>query len=74
MRSYDDTAKGRYGSGKRRRRVEPTDGWERVELPCRRPEQSAYEEIRPSVLFGVSVAERAAETGAAGRTIYRKAS
>ena len=32
----------------------------------------AYEEIRPLTLFGSSVAERAAETGIAERTLYRR--
>src|SRR5215217_8799168 len=37
--------------GTRRRRVEPTDEWEQLKLLCRWPEQLAYEEIRPTVLF-----------------------
>ena len=40
--------------GTRRRRVEPTDEWEQLKLLCRWPEQLAYEEIRPTVLFGSS--------------------
>ena len=61
------------GNGRRRRRrVEPTDGWEQLELLCRWPEQLAYEEIRPLVLFGSPVAERAEETGSSGRTLYRR--
>ena len=36
----------------RRRRVEPTDGWEQIELLCGWPEQRDYELIRPLVLFG----------------------
>lgn len=51
-------------SGKRRR-VEPTDDWEQLELLCGWPEQRGYELIRPIVLFGVPAAERARETGAA---------
>jgi hypothetical protein len=35
-----------------RRRVEPTDGWEQIELLCGWPEQRDYELIRPLVLFG----------------------
>jgi putative transposase len=58
----------------RRRRVEPTDDWEQLEFLCRWPEQLAYEEIRPLVLFGDSVAERARVTGSAERTLYRKIS
>jgi putative transposase len=59
-------------SGRRRRRAEPTDDWD--QLLCAWPEQVAYEEIRPLVLFGSSVAERAEETGSAERTLYRKTS
>jgi hypothetical protein len=36
----------------RRRRVEPTDEWEQIELLCGWPEQRDYELIRPLVLFG----------------------
>ncbi len=66
-----ETNMGRRG---RRRRVEPTDDWEQLEFLCRWPEQLAYEEIRPLVLFGDSVAERARVTGSAERTLYRKIS
>lgn len=59
--------------GTRRRRVEPTDEWEQLKLLCRWPEQLAYEEIRPTVLFGSSVRDRAEETGSSERTLYRKA-
>lgn len=62
------------GKGKRRRRVEPSDDWEQLELLCRWPEQSAYEEIRPLVLFGLLVAQRAEETGSSERTLYRRIS
>lgn len=60
--------------GRRRRRIEPTDDWEQLELLCRWPEQVAYEEIRTLVLFGDSVADRARVTGSAERTLYRKVS
>ena len=59
--------------GTRRRRVEPTDECEQLKLLCRWPEQLAYEEIRPTVLFGSSVRDRAQETGSSERTLYRKA-
>jgi Winged helix-turn helix len=36
------------------------------------PEQERYEEIRPLVLFDVSVAERAAEVGTSKSTLYRR--
>lgn len=62
------------GERKRRRRVEPTDDWEQLELLCRWPEQLAYEEIRPLVLFGLPVAERAKQTGSSERTLYRRVS
>lgn len=59
--------------GRRRRpRVDPTDDWEQLELLCAWQEQKEYERIRPLVLFGGSVPERAAETGASERTLYRK--
>ena len=60
------------GGRRRKRRVEPTDDWEQLALLCGWPEQLAYEEIRPLTLFGSSVAERAAETGIAERTLYRR--
>ena len=59
---------------RRRRRVEPTDEWEQIELLCRWAEQAAYEEIRPTALFGVPVPERAEQTGSSERTLYRKVS
>ena len=59
--------------GTRRRRGEPSDEWEQLKLLCRWPEQLAYEEIRPTVLFGSSVRDRAEETGSSERTLYRKA-
>jgi putative transposase len=61
------------GGRRRRRRVEPTEDWGQLKLLCGWPEQVEYEEIRPLVLFGSSVAERAEETGTAERTLYRKA-
>jgi transposase len=56
-----------------RRRMEPTDDWEQLRFRFTWPEQASYELIRPVVLFGRTPAERAQETGAAVRTIYRKA-
>lgn len=53
----------------RRRRVEPTEEWEQIELLCAWPEQREYELIRPLVLFG----GRAEETSAASKsTLQRK--
>ena len=61
-------------SSRRRRRVEPTDEWEQIELLCGWPEQRAYELIRPMVLFGAPANGRSEETGASsGRTLRRRA-
>lgn len=57
----------------KRVRVEPTDEWRQVELLTRSPEQRDDDLLRPVVLFGRSPAERAQETGAAERTLYRQA-
>src|SRR5690349_18096220 len=57
---------------RQRQRIEPTDEWQQLELLARAPGQRTYELIRPVVLFGRSPAERAAETGAAERTLYRQ--
>jgi hypothetical protein len=56
-----------------RPRVAPTDDWHQIALLARAPGQWTYELIRPVVLFGKSPAERAAETGAAVRTVSRQA-
>jgi len=50
-------------SSQRRRRVEPTDEWEQIELLCGWPEQRDYELIRPMVLFGTPADGRPQETG-----------
>jgi putative transposase len=57
---------------RRRRRVGPTDDWEQLELLCAWEEQRKYERIRPLVLFGEPVPERAAETSTSERTLYRR--
>lgn len=58
----------------RRRRAEPTEDWEQIELLCGWPEQRDYELIRPLVLFGGPASERAEETRAASeRTLRRRA-
>lgn len=46
-----------------RSRVDPTDDREQLELWCAWDEQRGYERIRPLVLFGSPVPERAAQTG-----------
>jgi len=38
------------------------DDWGQLELLCRWPEQLAYEQVRPLVLFGMQVSELAKET------------
>ena len=58
--------------GRRRRKVEHTDDWQELLSLFDWPEQEAYEELRPLVLFGDSVAERARETGTPERTMYRR--
>ena len=58
--------------GRRRRRVDPTDYWEQLELLCVWDEQKEYERIRPQVLFGWPVPERSAETGVSQRVLYRR--
>lgn len=57
---------------KRRERREPTDDWDQLVLLFEWSEQREYEEFRPLVLFGGSVAERSRETGTPERTLYRK--
>jgi len=57
---------------RRRRRVDPTDDWKQLELLCVWEEQIEYERIRPLVLFGGPVPERAEQTGVSERTLYRR--
>jgi putative transposase len=57
----------------KRQPITPTDDWQQLQLLLAWPEQILYELIRPVVLFGRSPARRATETGAAARTIHRKA-
>ncbi len=56
-----------------RRRRETTEDWQQLRLLAEWPEQEAYELIRPIVLFGQSPAERATQTGAAERSLRRRA-
>ena len=53
-------------------RVDPTEEWGQLELLLKWPEQRQYELIRPIVVFGHSVAERARETGAASESTIRR--
>ena len=57
---------------RKRRRVDPTEDWEQLKLLCAWEEQKEYERIRPLVLFGEPVPERASETGVSERTLYRR--
>src|SRR5215210_2239572 len=57
---------------RKRRRVDPTDDWQQLELLCVWEEQREYERIRPLVLFGGPVHGRSAETGVSERVLYRK--
>jgi len=63
---------------RKRRTVEPTEElryeprWEQLELLCVCEEQVEYERIRPLVLLGEPVPERAWQTGTSERTLYRK--
>ena len=53
--------------------IAATDDWRQLDLLVGFPEQRVYELIRPVVLFGHSPAERARQTGAPQRTLYRRA-
>ncbi len=57
----------------KRPRVAPPDDWQEVRRLAPWPEQRAYEELRPVVLFGHPPAERAGEIGTPERTLYRRA-
>ena len=57
---------------RKRRRIDPTNDWEQLELLCAWEEQREYERIRPLVLFGRPVPERATETSTPQRTLYRR--
>ena len=58
--------------GRRNKAEQPTDDWQELLPLFDWPEQQVYEEIRPLVLFGGSVAQRANETGTPQRTMYRR--
>ena len=57
----------------KRARRERTETWESIQQWTLWPEQELYEQIRPMLLFGQTAGERAKETGAAPRTLSRKA-
>ena len=54
-----------------RHRIPPTDDWVQLELLIETPGQRSYEVIRPVVLFGEPVPERASATQTQARTVYR---
>ena len=56
-----------------RQPIEPTHDWQQLQLLESSAEQLTYELIRPVVLFARTPAERARETGAPARTLYRQA-
>ena len=56
-------------SANKRQRVRPTHEWELLLPLFEWPEQQRYEEIRPLMLFDVSVAERAQEVGTSASTL-----
>lgn len=58
---------------RKRQHVGPTEDWGQLELLLDWPEQIEYERIRPVIVFGSSVAERAKETSTPERTLYRRA-
>ena len=57
----------------KRPRREPTEDWQQLQLLCDSQPQLDYELIRPVVLFGQTLAERAQQTGKSISTINRKA-
>jgi transposase/transposase-like protein len=59
-------------SARKREGVRPTHEWELLLPLFEWPEQERYEEIRPLVLFDVSVAERAEQVGTSASTLYRR--
>ncbi len=59
-------------STNKRGRVRPTHQWDLLVPLFEWPEQKRYEEIRPLMLFDVSVAERAEEVGLSQSTLYRR--
>ncbi len=56
----------------KRQPITLTNEWQQLELRFTDPTQRTYELIRPVVLFGQSPVERAQETAANQRTLYRQ--
>lgn len=55
----------------KRQSREPTDDWQQLQLPVRLPEQRAYDSLRPVVLFGGSIGERASQKITPQCSLYR---
>ncbi len=58
----------------RRQRIEPTHDWAQISPRTDFPEQLLYEGMRPPLLFGQPVPERAQEIGVSQSTLYRQVS
>ena len=58
----------------RRVQIPAMASWDQLRLLITSPEQEIYERLRPVVLFGMTPATRARETGVPVRTLRRKAS
>jgi len=56
----------------KRVRTAPTEDWDTLQLRFRWGEQQQYELIRPVVLFGLPIAERATQTATSRRTLTRQ--
>src|SRR3712207_5742839 len=63
-----------HGHEASRKGRDPTEEWGQLELLLKWREQREYELIRPIVVFGGSVAERARETGATSASTLRRKS
>jgi putative transposase len=55
-----------------RARRQPTDDWDQLRQLVASPEQERYELLRPIVLFGQQVTDRARATGVSARSLRRK--
>jgi transposase len=55
----------------KRERIPPTEQWQQLELLLDTPGQRSYEAIRPVVVFGEPVPERATATQIPKRTLFR---
>lgn len=58
---------------RKRKQREHTEDWQTIQQYTLWPEQTAYELLRPVVLFGDSAIQRAKETGEPRTTLERKA-